>query len=326
MWIRRPRRLFWRSGGVTLAAKCVAQQVGIMGLFHTTDSSNLLSIFQSGSLYPTYDLRKMRISYQGYTENDDKEDDEWGGGQFNGVYLGYWTKLQSNLLWNDPKSPFRSIIGSSEIALVMNTRLLERDDYHLNLRDQNGYLNEYSYTRQTLPSANILNDSAVINEVVFHCPIKLSDALLEIWILTDTQQNYQIAVNKLLERFKEHPDLWLQVKSKLAPFSARIPSRDYSDGCDDAKWIDRTKKESCIPNFCSAYNGPATDNPQVIASLPTYQQIAVNCGIAPSVLTKINNSDAIRAAIFEQEQKRVKLPSFITPPIYLPPFSTISKK
>ena len=87
--------------------------------------------------------------------------------QFPGVFFSLITK---NNIHNEP-------LYSNDNILIFSKKLLEQKNYHINIRDYNGWINETNtfFSWQLDKAVNIINniDNDIGNEVVFHDPISI---------------------------------------------------------------------------------------------------------------------------------------------------------
>lgn len=134
--------------------------------------------------------------------------------QFPGVYFTLITK--NNLE--------RQILYYSKNILIFSKKLLEQENYHINIKDYNGFINEKNtyYSWNLDKAINKLNNKKnTMNEIVFHDPIPLKYLCLNISI-----NNFN-NIKKLLPKFEiyndEEPD-----KTKI-PFYC-IPYEDNYTG------------------------------------------------------------------------------------------------
>jgi len=133
--------------------------------------------------------------------------------QFPGVYFSIITK--NNL--EDQE------LFSNKNLLIFSKRLLEQENYHINIRDYNGFINEKNtYFPWDLNKAikKINMKKNTINEIIFHDPISFKYLCLNISV------NIDIDVNKLLPKIEiynnEEPD-----KTKI-PFYCYPLEDNYS--------------------------------------------------------------------------------------------------
>lgn len=87
--------------------------------------------------------------------------------QFPGVFFSLITK---NNIHNEP-------LYSNDNILIFSKKLLEQKNYHINIRDYNGWINETNtfFSWQLDKAVDIINniDNDIGNEVVFHDPISI---------------------------------------------------------------------------------------------------------------------------------------------------------
>jgi hypothetical protein len=82
------------------------------------------------------------------------------------------------------------------ITFVFSTVLFERPDWHLNLQDQNGYANQYSFGPTTLALRESVHQkylkaglNFLYNEVIFQHPVSL-DFIQSVWIVAPNQKTW----------------------------------------------------------------------------------------------------------------------------------------
>jgi hypothetical protein len=87
--------------------------------------------------------------------------------QFPGVFFSLITK---NNIHNEP-------LFSNDNILIFSKKLLEQKNYHINIRDYNGWINETNtfFSWELNKAVNIINniDNEIGNEVVFHDSISM---------------------------------------------------------------------------------------------------------------------------------------------------------
>lgn len=87
--------------------------------------------------------------------------------QFPGVYFSLITKYNIN---TEPLFSYKNI-------LIFSKKLLLQKNFHINIRDYNGWINEYNtfFSWDLDKAVNIINnfDNSIGNEVVFHDPISI---------------------------------------------------------------------------------------------------------------------------------------------------------
>lgn len=142
--------------------------------------------------------------------------------QFPGVYFSIITK--NNL--EDQE------LFSNKNLLIFSKRLLEQENYHINIRDYNGFINEKNtYYPWNLNKAikKINMKKNTINEIIFHDPISFKYLCLNISV---NKIKIDIDINKLLPKIEiynnEEPD-----KTKI-PFYCN-PLEDNYSGIDKFK-------------------------------------------------------------------------------------------
>lgn len=137
--------------------------------------------------------------------------------QFPGVYFSIITK---NNLKNQ-------ILYANKNILIFSKKLLEQENYHINIRDYNGFINEKNtYYSWNINKAirKINSKKNTMNEIIFHDPVPFKYLCLHIIF-----NNINTIINNLLPKCEiynnEEPD-----KTKI-PFYC-IPFEDNYTGYD----------------------------------------------------------------------------------------------
>lgn len=303
--------------------KCIRNnKTGIAALTHMSNIKNLGAILNSGYLKSTKTLQEEKIDYKGYTSG------EWElGGQVNGVYMSIVHENLFGKKWKDTNINNRDYYvdnESYEIVFVFSTVLLEREDYYLNLADQNGYLTKHSFSPDNINKTKVLNYDGELGQPEIIFPDKVSlQWVQEIWIPTISKNVYDQIYNKVINIIttqcsKEIQDKFIPI---IRPFQKTVPVQRYNKFCT-SKNINIMKMSR--PNYCNAlYDNEYKDGkyPDYIEknSIDIYRKIARNCGISQDIVNK-SSIDKLRKLIFVEEIKRYKNPKLITPTIYSPPF------
>lgn len=118
--------------------------------------------------------------------------------QYPGVYLSLITKKNINK---------EELYGYNEI-LIFSKKLLEQENYHINIRDYNGYINEKNTyfpweLDKVIKKLNKPNKYNIGNEVIFHDPIPLKYLCM---IINVKSINNNINKNKLLPNIEIYND------------------------------------------------------------------------------------------------------------------------
>ena len=104
--------------------------------------------------------------------------------QFPGVYFSLITKNNIN---TEPLFSYKNIF-------IFSKKLLLQKNFHINIRDYNGWINEYNtfFSWDLDKAVNIINnfDNSIGNEVVFHDPISIK--YLCSYIKSDPNSNIEL--------------------------------------------------------------------------------------------------------------------------------------
>lgn len=134
----------------------------ILSIIHTTTEENLIKILKEGYIHTPY-------------SKDKDKDFKISRKKFPGIYCSVNTIYDVNKKNNNP------------ITLVLSTKLLDSYNYHFNLIQNDGYINENTLVNQTLHLYPPQNDIETFflnykgNELVFHDEIPV-DCIEEIWV------------------------------------------------------------------------------------------------------------------------------------------------
>lgn len=157
--------------------------------------------------------------------------------QFPGVYFSIITK---NNLKNQQLYTQKNI-------LIFSKKLLEQENYHININDYNGFINEKNtYYPWNLNKAisKINSKKNTMNEVVFHDPISLKYLCINFQI---TNINSKIKINDLLPKYPiyndEEPD-----KTKLPFYCIPLENNFTGYGKYDLSSIKFYKKMAILCN------------------------------------------------------------------------------
>lgn len=301
--------------------KCTRnKESGITGLIHNTGFNNIIQILSSGYIKTGKELQEEKVNYNGINMSG------WDyGDQANGVYMTYLTHNTVGMKWKDSKCRAIPALRYNQllnVSLVFSTVLLERNDYIINLDDQNGYILKNTYTPFNLDSMNI-SQGETLNEIVFPTKVSL-DYLQAIWIVGETEQGYNVKRDELRSLLTQAGnDIYDKFNPLIIPYSTIVPDKVYDKGCNDQSEIKYLRESSLKPNYCNAihprYDGVDDDYNRMSNKLEIYQKIARNCGYNEKEISNKSVME-LRGMINEVEIKRYKDPSIITPTIYYPPF------
>lgn len=171
----------------------------IVALVHATNFQNLGSILRSGYLKSPKDLQESKQQVIGFTHATAAPWEE--NDSANGVYMSYLSTKDMGRKINNTDD----FLLPDLVRLVFSTILLERSDWHLNLQDQNGFVNQYSFGPKTvsewLPTREKMlaqGKTFAFNEIIFQEPVSL-DYLESVWILAPDAKTWQQQSFKLLK-------------------------------------------------------------------------------------------------------------------------------
>jgi hypothetical protein len=152
----------------------------LLYLQHTTTFDNLIKILNSGKLYTGVDMWFNNVISEGGLTTGG-----WYPGSIPDQYPGVYMKLvHKNLIRQD-------IEYYSDVQLIFCISLLQRQDFHYNHVDSNGFINK-NMTSFNIPELqdDIKKRGIIpINEVIFHHSVSLK-YLKEIWV--KNKRNYNI--------------------------------------------------------------------------------------------------------------------------------------
>ena len=274
-----------------------AKEAGIGGLLHETSEANAIRIFQSWKLITGRELDELED--QPYNLFGKPLKKSLDSNQFVGVYMEPFRV-------NEPTR--MSFYTPTDVALIFSVALLDRDDYHMNLEDQNGYLTHISYAPENLKE--VLTQNWNNPEIVFHNPVSL-DYLQGIFVQPD---QYVLFKNRLQEVLS--PNRFSEILPLLRVYDRRrigVPPQPWCLHCE------RVNQWSHRPRFCSIY--PKDDIKTIMPDIHAARKIAENCGILlPDEVAKLDYKQ-LQSRIFEREKELIKTPNkIIYPAPHLPPF------
>jgi len=188
-------------------------------LTHFTKLDNCINIIKSNYLLTTTERIESKVKYQGVASMDENKwtENDYGD-EFPGVFMDYITE-------NDVHN---SIRYWGDIMLVFSNKLLNQNNYHINIIDNDGYISEnltfFKFNIDKMPNQKDVIDfyknmymDYPGNEIVFHDKIHIN-SLCEIWV--NNKENY----NKLIKQIpNKYIDL-VKIKRKY-PKSVKCPNK-----------------------------------------------------------------------------------------------------
>ena len=268
----------------------------IAGLVHSTTLKNLENMIKSGYIYTNKEFfeTKGKNLTGGLSEMDD--DIDWFDyEQYLGVYMGI---IPSNKIGGKKVE----IDSFSNVIMVFSKILLEKENYHLNETNQNGWINKNTYAPSELNMDLYYDfDSGLINEIVFHDKISLK-FLESIYVKTDKDKE---KMRLVLDSYG-YNDVKIYVVSNIEhdyepPYTIKnsfgevielgdnyifdIKNIIHEDKyCDGLKDISLGKEK---PNYC--YPSPPDYIDDEEKDMDYYKKMAVNCGVDPNTVNSIDD-------------------------------------
>ena len=191
----------------------------LLYLQHTTTFDNLIKILNSGKLYTGVDMWFNNVISEGGLSRG-----SWYPGSMPHEYPGVYMSLIHKYLID------QDIEYYSDVQLIFCISLLQRQDFHYNHVDSNGFINKNMTSFNITELQDDIKKRGIIpiNEVIFHHSVSLK-YLKEIWV--KNKRNYNI------------------LKSIFDSLSINIPIRitqkylDITYTCDDT--IDAKTPNNC---------------------------------------------------------------------------------
>lgn len=236
----------------------------ISGITYTTSVENLVSILRSRKLMTKQELHRTKTKYVRGDE-DTIVSNTVTRDEFPAVYFGLLRKSDIGASW--PPRYVGNFEFSSEkhITLVFTTALLRKKNWHLNFRDNMGYITKDTYTFRTLDSFYKRLTDADDAELMIHDSVSLV-GLEEIW--TASERLYSKVVDMVPE----------DLKSKVR-LRSEIPDQIYESFTDlTSKQLTRIGIDTDIePNFCYWIGGRYPVDTQRRDSMHNMDKLLANC-------------------------------------------------
>lgn len=118
----------------------------MIAIVHTTYAENLPELFRTGRLMTPLERFERRVDARGVMSVEDIDFGQssyaFGRHQFPGVYF--------DVIPSGVAASVGGWWGKGTVKLVFPVDLLDQENWHLNLVDQNGFINRNTYVRETL--------------------------------------------------------------------------------------------------------------------------------------------------------------------------------
>lgn len=230
-------------------------------LTHVSNINSLDNILKYGIL-TREELKKLNIEYKGYASMYVEEEDE-SENQFIGSYV-------SPIIDTSPKY-IKEIFGydtNSNIMLLIDPYILNRDDWHINSKDTNGYLSNETFTKDTL---NLyLKSKKDLPEIVFHNKIQ-SEFIRGIMI---DKKNEKIVKN-ILKKYKYKINIYFTYNIKNVNVYNDSMINTYKDIIGNSNYY---------PRFCMSFYISEHFDSKI--SIENYIKLALNCGMSEDDIIK----------------------------------------
>lgn len=117
----------------------------ILSLCHATKTTNIISILKSKFIYSPYDAHKNKIKLDGIMVTD-----EYGdlNSEFKPSLIGSFPGIYCSVITIYDKESVCNMMGN--VAIILSKKLLQSDNWHLNIIDQNGCINANTLTSKTI--------------------------------------------------------------------------------------------------------------------------------------------------------------------------------
>ena len=286
-------------------------------LTHNSNINSLDSILKNGIL--TFkELHDLNIEHKGYASilDDDEEGEE--GHQFIGSYVSPIIDTSGeNLRENFEIEP------NTNIMLLIDPYILNRDDWHINSQDVNGSLYNKTFTKDTIDL--YFKTKHNLPEVIFHN--KIQPEFIR-GIMIDKRD--EKIVKNILKTYKYKIDIYFKynIKDKFKP--SRDADKFYDDSMIDT-YKDIIGNSNYYPRFCA--NRYYIEVKKGEMPVETYIKIVLNCGMSEDnvikFLEKCNKDKTQKENCIKQLldfiYSQYELPNIVNNtylyPIYEPPFN-----
>lgn len=272
--------------------------------YHSTYKSNLLRILKERRVMSPFERCLANVKADAlYVAND-------GGGcplsrfEFPGLYMNALPVHRAGTVRNSEEM--------EDIAIVFPIDILEQHNWHFNIIDQNGYINQNTFCKAT--EDQIPNMKNVIefyektnkyypgNELVFHDGIPI-ELVCEIWV---TNRKTKKEVESI---FKDCPNLKVLIKTKYPrkAIKAKKTQRKHLD------YVVKPVLSYCIDSHYTGIQFPKYLTKSIKTPRSVYQKLADNAGVDKSLPNKDLDDGIFRRmiAMFKERQDPVHIPPFI---------------
>ena len=230
----------------------------LLYLKHTTTFDNLLRILQSGKIYTRVDMwYNEHESIGGFTEGG------WGPDSSPDQYPGlYMTLIHRDLIGKDIE-----YWSKDDVQLIFCITLLNRQDFHYNYVDSNGFLNKDITSLNIKELENDIKKRGIIplNEIIFHNSVSVK-YLKEIWV--------------------KSADVYTKLQSIFDELSVNIPIKIINKYTDTSYKCDE-EINKMTPNYCYFFDKWERENIKESGypyDIEWYKEMAKKCGLSPKEL------------------------------------------
>jgi hypothetical protein len=278
-------------------------------LTHNSNINSLVNILKTGIL-TNKELHDLNIEHRGYASIlDDEEEEVEEGNQFIGTYVSPIINTNVKILEENFE-----IEENTNMMLLIDPYILNRDDWHINSSDVNGSLYKKTFTKDTIDL--YFKSEHQLPELIFHN--KIQPEFIK-GIMIDKKD--EKLVKNIINKHKYKINIYFKYKIK----------NDFYDDTMINIYKDVIGNSNYYPRFCmSRY---AIDVTKDEMTPETYIKIALNCGMSEENVIKFlekckndktQKENCIRELLDFINQKYL-IPNIVNNkylyPIYEPPFN-----
>lgn len=196
---------------------------GFNRLIHFTTLQNLKTIQLQNALLTRLEKQQLKVVYTGVANTTSASDDATAIiGEYPGIYFTALNKYDNGNVLDAYD------YAEDVVYLVFSTSLLLRNDWHLNVNDQNGYINHLTYCRDTIEDyphdasrwfTDVTGLKFIGNELIFHNKVS-TQCLLAIWVQSKAvaeKVNSMLNINVPVQVMKTVPRLSPQLIPQFEP-------------------------------------------------------------------------------------------------------------